>query len=150
MSIRNVLVALDFSEHSQKVFDAAVDQAKAFSAHLQLVHAFEVLVYRGVRYDEVLSKETIDSAEEKAKAHLSELLAAAEKQGVSGEVHLLEGEARDVLPRAAVDLEADLIVLGSHGHSGLRHLLLGSVVEHVMRHSPCQALIIRLSDEDRK
>lgn len=150
MSIRNVLVALDFSEHSQKVFDAAVEQAKAFGAQLHLVHAFEVLVYRGVRYDEVLSKETIDSAEEKAKARLTQLLADAEKQGVQGQVHLLEGEARDVLPRAASDLDADVIVIGSHGHSGLRHLLLGSVVEHVMRHAPCAALVVRLPEKDRK
>ena len=150
MSIHNVLVALDFSEHSRAVFDGAVAQAKAFGAQLHLAHAFEVLIYRGVRYDELLSNETVDSAEEKAKAQLGEFLADAEKQGVKCESHFLEGEARNVLPRAASDLSTDLIVLGSHGQSGLRHLLIGSVTEHVIRHAPCSVLVIHLPEANRR
>jgi len=143
MSVGKILVPIDFSDRSQKVLDFAIEHARAFDATLHLVHVFEVLVYRGVRYDEVLSSETVEETEERCRKSLAEHLEHATGQGVKGESHLVEGEARDVIARVAKELEIDLIILGSHGRSRLKHLLLGSVAEHTLRFAPCAVLVVK-------
>jgi len=143
MSVRKILVPIDFSDHSEKVLDYAIDHARAFDASLHIIHAFEVLVYRGVRYDEVLSSETVEDAEERARKTLEEHLERATKLGVKAESQLVEGEARDVIARVAKELGVDLVIIGSHGRSRLKHLLLGSVAEHTLRVAPCAVLIVK-------
>jgi nucleotide-binding universal stress UspA family protein len=59
------------------------------------------------------------------------------------EVQVVTGDPADVIVHFAQERGADLIVMGSHGHTGLRHLLLGSVAEKVLRHAPCPVLIVR-------
>jgi nucleotide-binding universal stress UspA family protein len=59
------------------------------------------------------------------------------------EVKVTAGDPADAIVRVATELEADLIVMATHGHTGLQHVLLGSVAEKVVRHAPCPVLTIR-------
>ena len=64
------------------------------------------------------------------------------------DVEIVAGDPTDAIVRIAQEEKADLIVMGSHGHTGLRHLLLGSVAEKVLRHAPCPVLIVRHDGEE--
>lgn len=65
------------------------------------------------------------------------------------EVDVIGGDPDEAIVNYAREHGADLIVMGSHGHTGLRHLLMGSVAEHVLRHAPCPVLIVRHLEEKR-
>ena len=65
------------------------------------------------------------------------------------EADVVRGDPDDAIVEYAREHGADLIVMGSHGHTGLRHLLMGSVAEHVLRHAPCPVLIVRHLEEKR-
>lgn len=62
---------------------------------------------------------------------------------------MVRGDPDDAIIDYAQEHGADLIVMGSHGHTELRHLLMGSVAEHVLRHTPCPVLIVRHLEEKR-
>jgi nucleotide-binding universal stress UspA family protein len=59
------------------------------------------------------------------------------------QAEVVRGDSDDRIIDSAQEHGTDLIVMGSHGHTGLRHLLMGSVAEHVLRHAPCPVLIVR-------
>lgn len=84
--------------------------------------------------------------EDETKAH-GEVVARAEKQlrekGLQLEARVLIGDPREVLVRTARDEGVDLVVLGSHGRSGIAKLVLGSVAAHVMTHAPCSVLVVK-------
>lgn len=84
------------------------------------------------------------------RAH-QELAAGVERElreaGLTTQSKVELGDAREVILRVAGELQADLIVLGSHGRSGLRKLLMGSVASHVMTHAPCSVLVVKMDRE---
>ena len=84
--------------------------------------------------------------EEETKAH-REVVAKAEKllrdKGLQTEARVLTGDPRDVLVRTARDEGADLVVVGSHGRSGIAKFILGSVAAHVMTHAPCSVVVVK-------
>ena len=141
MSIRKILVPVDFSDQSHRAVDLATEFAKGLGASVTLLHAEEVLVYRGVRYVEILN---ISSAKEERKAvesKLADWLGELEGAGVSARSMLVEGDPRKVISRVAEEEGTDLIIMGSRGHSMLRDVLMGSVAEHTMQTAGCAVLI---------
>lgn len=136
----NILVAVDFSPTSRRAVELARDLVKAAGpAHLILAHAhfvpleIEALAVRGV-------ERVFADIEKQAKAQLDEIVAELTADGVSAEAVALEGIAEDVLLKLAEDRHADLIVMGTHGRTGLGHALLGSIAERVVRGARCPVL----------
>jgi nucleotide-binding universal stress UspA family protein len=84
---------------------------------------------------------SLDSERLAAQSVLDDAVAELEDSGVRVDQRLVEGPAGDVLVAAAAD--AELVVVGSHGRSGLAAALLGSVSQHVVRHAPCPVVIVR-------
>ncbi len=141
MSISNILVPVDFSDHSHRAIGLATEFAKGLGASVTLLHVEEVLVYRGVRYVEVFN---IGAAREEKKAVVAKLaswLGELEAAGVSARSMLAEGDPRQAISHVAEEEGADLIIMGSHGRSLLRDAFVGSVAEHTMQIAPCAVLI---------
>lgn len=141
MSIRSILVPVDFSDHSHRAIGLATEFAKGLGASVILLHVEEVLVYRGVRYVELLNVGTAKKEKKAVEAKLASWLGELEAAGVSARSMLAEGDPRRVIPRVAEEENVDLIVMGSHGHSMLREALVGSVAEHTMQVATCPVLI---------
>ena len=80
---------------------------------------------------------------EKAKSHVAAIKAQAEAAGVPCTVAALEGPVHEVVTRIAREREIGLIVTGSHGRTGLRRLLMGSVAEKVIGYAPCPVLVVK-------
>ena len=143
MSIQKILLPIDFSEHSRLALDRGIEIAHATSAQIDLVHAIEELVYRGVRYTEALSPNALEERREERIAQLEEWREIAQRAGVEASAQIVSGDPRNAVLEHAERTSPDLIVIGSHGRSRLRTALLGSVSEYVLRAARCDVLLVK-------
>jgi nucleotide-binding universal stress UspA family protein len=143
--LRRILHPTDFSPASRAAFKRAVAMAKADRAQLLLVHVLAPpLPIAGEGY---ISPNVYDdlenSARKYAQTHLSALQAKARKAGVKAVTLLLEGVVHEEIARAAKSKKADLIVIGTHGRTGLAEFFLGSVASRVAAAAPCPVMTVR-------
>lgn len=141
--IRTIVVALDFSELSDRALDAAIWLARQFEAELHLVHAFDVRVPLVTPYEVAIPTTFIEEARQSAQRKLDAQEARAKETGLRVRSHLAEVPAATSIAETAEELGADLIVMGTHGHTGLKHVVLGSVAERTLRHAPCSVLTVK-------
>jgi nucleotide-binding universal stress UspA family protein len=129
-----VLHATDFSRASTPAFDTAVEWARERGAELVIAHVVETSGV--VLEDSYLSPKTLRDVQtgsrRQAEQRLGKLVEQARRAGVRASSLVLEGLAFEEIPAAADRLDADVIVMGTHGRTGLSRLLLGSVAERVV------------------
>lgn len=146
--IKRILIATDFSDCSREAVDYALSWAESLGAELHIVHVFERPAYFEVGVSHSLQlrhnvDEWIREVKHEATRQLDALVQEAKgrRPGVHGA--LREGPTVDEILKAAEETSADLIVIGTHGRTGLPHVLLGSVAERVVRSAPCPVLTVR-------
>lgn len=136
------LVALDLLDTSRRVLDLARRLTAGKERQLLVCHAFEVPFKGLVAYG-------VDDARRLSREARREALAACRSvcasigEGVACKPVVVEGDARLVVHAEAERRRADLIVVGTHGRSGLSHVLIGSVAEWILRHASCDVAIAR-------
>lgn len=142
---RRILHASDFSPASRPAFRQALDLARANRASLTLVHVYSTSIpmmgegyVSGQVYDKMIADIRTD-----AQRRLSRLVAEARKKGVRAKGLALEGIPHDRIVQAARSTRADLIVLGTHGRTGLGRVFLGSVAARVVTLALCPVLTVR-------
>ncbi len=145
--VRRILAPVDFSPSSRLAFECALALAERFGAGIHVLHAWEIPVY--LRPDltvwsgevsATLADHTRDEAERGLRAFLSQG-AGAGRARLTSEV--AGGSPYAVIMDAAKHGQFDLIAMGTHGRTGLSHLVLGSVAEKVVRHAHCPVLTVR-------
>ena len=142
-SIQKILVPVDFSGESDRAFDAAVELAREFDSELHVMHALDIRVPLMTPYEVVLPVAFIDEARRALSAKLDALVQKVTTEGLSAVSHLCEAPAASAIVDLARKIEADLIVMGTRGHTGLKHVLLGSVAERTLREAPCSVLAVK-------
>ena len=142
--IRRILVGTDFSEPSFPALQAAASTARREGATVYLAHVIDPLPYIGPGLDAVMGTDALrEGMEEYSKQHLKELR-ESHFAGIDTETHILYSpNAGMAMTDFAERIDADLIVVGTHGRSGLQRMMLGSVAEKVTRLAPCSVLIVR-------
>jgi nucleotide-binding universal stress UspA family protein len=145
MKSRRILHPSDFSPASRPAFTRAVADARADRAELLLVHVLSpVTPFVG---DEYMSPQTYTDVQRSMQAYgqqeLDKLVVKARGAGVRARGLLLEGAAADAIVRAARSKRANVIVMGTHGRTGLARLLMGSVAERVVGTAPCPVMTVR-------
>jgi nucleotide-binding universal stress UspA family protein len=142
---RRILHASDFSRASSAAFRLAVDLARASRADLTIVHVYTPLIPlmgEGYATPQVYDKMLTDVRTE-AQRQLDRLVGKAKRAGARAKGLLLEGVTYDRIVRAARSTRADLVVLGTHGRTGIGRVLLGSVAARVVTLAPCPVLTVR-------
>jgi nucleotide-binding universal stress UspA family protein len=143
--MRRILFASDFSKASRKAFTTAVGVAKRTHATLSIAHVLAPFVPVGA--DEYVGpdtwKEIDEQARKGARHHLDGLAAKATKAGVRVRTLLVEGTPAREIPRLAKRARADLLVIGTHGRTGLARLFLGSVASGVVATATCPVMTVR-------
>ena len=140
--IKNVLMPTDFSPTSKRALEYAHALAARFGASLHLLH---VLAYpmSGAATPDAYWVELTDLRKRVREDVDRDIAAlAASLGGVKVTTHVLDGNPAQKIVAAAKDLGCDLIVMGTHGHSGFAHLFLGSVAERVVRSAACPVLTV--------
>ena len=144
MPFQRILVPVDMSEHSRKAFEVAAELAGATGGELYLLNAYGLppSAYRYMAYTtaqmevaDLANRELLEWKERYAPANVKVHVQTSSK------------EPRSAIASVAAQIGADLIVIGTHGHTGVKHLLLGSVAESVVRGSGCPVLIVRAQED---
>jgi len=143
--IRKVMVASDFSSASRGAFARAVELAKANRATLLVTHA--VTLPPPTLGGEYIPPQTWDRIEAAtraaAKKQIGALVAKARRAGVRAGGLIMAGSPHEVIVRAARSKRVDVLVLGTHGRTGLPRFFLGSVAARVLATAPCPVLTVR-------
>ncbi len=145
INIRSILCPYDFSDCAEHALQYAVAFAQAHDAELRLLHVIEPPPYSAVDFD-AAAEMTQDPLTRMTNAARKELERVADR--LRGELHtvhpeLLTGPAFIRIIEYARDQETDLIILGTHGRSGLAHALVGSVAEKIVRKAPCPVMTVK-------
>lgn len=138
--LKHVLVGTDFSEESAPAAEVASGIAKAFESGVTLMHVYDIFppveLLQGPKSEDGNFRALLENKLEQTRKKYFER--------VPGDWELLRDKSTvTAMCDWADDHEVDLIVLGTHGLTGLRRLLLGSIAERVVRHAPCSALVVR-------
>jgi nucleotide-binding universal stress UspA family protein len=144
--LRRIVVATDFSEPGDHARDVGVALAKQVGAEVHLVHAFDIPLALVTPYEVAVPDGLIREAREAARKKLDRALDEVKAKGVKATGHLAEVPAAPAIADLAKELKADLVVIGTHGRTGLKHVLLGSVAERTLRLSPCAVLTVKPKD----
>jgi len=139
--IKNILVPMDFSACAEKALRYAVPLAEQNKAAITLLHVLSGYVPNVLgTMDYVQLRGEIRAS---AESQLSALAAQEAKGDMEICFRTAEGDPATEILSAAKDLPADLVVVSTHGRTGLTRALLGSVAEHVVRRAPCPVLVVR-------
>jgi nucleotide-binding universal stress UspA family protein len=134
-SIKKIILATDFSDISKDASSHAQLLAQTYQAELKVLHVFDPSAWNAPS-----SYYFIEKTRQRGKDALKEL---AESFDLEVETIFAEGDPGHEIIRVAEELNADLIVLGTHGYTGWKRFTIGSVAELVVRHAPCAVLTIR-------
>lgn len=140
-----ILVPTDFSEHADRALEQAVDLARVTGAQLLLYHVVEEMLFPDT-YSAVAPPEAAEKGEaplQRAREALERRISELGEPGLEASVEVEWGHAGTRIGDFAEDRDVDLIVIATHGLTGLRRVLLGSVTEMVVRSAPCPVFTVR-------
>ena len=141
--VDNLIVPIDFSEHSKLALRYAAELARQHGARIQLLHIVEETVYPDFYLPVLPSGDIVtEKLTGQAETRLQELAGEA-ADGVECETFVKAGRAAHEIASFAKEQEAEMIVIASHGLTGLTHVLLGSVTESVVRRADCPVLTVK-------
>ena len=135
---KNILLTTDGSRYSEAAAEKAIDFAKSYGGELKVISVIDV---PPEYYAE--APKAVEDLIKKAKGFVGNLKEKAEASNISTETFVGEGDAYKVITDLAKKEKADVIFMGSHGRTGIKRLLMGSVTEGVIGHAPCPVLIVR-------
>lgn len=144
-----VIIAIDDSGCSRLAIDAVVNRHWSSSTQFRVIHVVEPIV---LQYGMIAPQavELMIEAEQKLKKHGQELIDAtvAKLQSLFGDVtgEVLHGNVSDTIVEDAKEWHADLIVIGSHGRTGMDRMFLGSVAEKVVNRAPCSVDVVKFKN----
>lgn len=146
MNIRSILLPTDFSGCANYALTYAASLARQFKASIICVHVIEPVVptvgYTGIT-EPLPVTDISDQLEESASRELPKIAESDECAGLEIEEVIVHGDAAAEIVRVAKEREVDLIVIASHGRTGLGRILFGSTAEDVVRHASCPVLVVK-------
>jgi nucleotide-binding universal stress UspA family protein len=148
-AITRILVPVDFSAHSEKAVRYAMTLATRFGARVSLLHVVEDPFVTGAWQAEAFVPnipELLDDLMKAAQAHIAEVKTRAAASGVVPAATVVKGQPAQAIVEEATAGGFDLIVMGTHGRTGLSHAFVGSIAERVMQRAPCAVLTVRETD----
>lgn len=143
-AIERILVPVDFSEHARKALQQAKEVAEGYGARLQLLHVVEDLRYPSFYMAERFAYfDTRPEIAPRAQRELEQFFRGTEGPHVAADLHVIEGGAAHEIVKFAERNASGLIIIATHGLTGLEHFLMGSVAENVVRRAPCPVMTVK-------
>jgi nucleotide-binding universal stress UspA family protein len=147
--LAKILCPTDYSDSSDKAVRYAIEFARRVNAHVRFLHIQE--------YDSLVQKTaatcgvtaSFEESDDTMPISFTSMLMAEKKKGLNADVLIVNGEPRDAIIKHAHAWFADLIIMGSHGRSGLLRLMMGSVAEAVFRSADIPVLLVKQDAADK-
>src|SRR5215469_2477659 len=148
LQLKRILVPTDFSESSERALKYAVRLGRPYKAEVVVLHVFHLKEYLGLLsqredIDSATANQVLEASKVGAIEKLEDLVRRVGEKEAAVLPTLLIGVPFEEIVRYAGEHEVDLIVMPTHGRTGLAHFLLGSTTERVISHSVCPVLVIR-------
>ncbi|HEX8845845.1 MAG TPA: universal stress protein [Pyrinomonadaceae bacterium] len=153
MKIRSILLPTDFSECASHALSYATSLAREFKASIICVHVVEPVVptvgYTGIT-EPLPIADISEQLEDSATRELPKIAECEECSGLEVEEIIAHGDAAAEIVRVAKEHDVDLIVISSHGRTGLGRILFGSTAEEIVRHATCPVLVVKPPPEEEE
>jgi nucleotide-binding universal stress UspA family protein len=143
IDIKTILVPIDFSPNADAVLEWAAHLAEEHGSKMVLLHAYHLPVDFQQLEGAYLPPDFWTQVKADASENLDRAAEPLRKRGLAVETVVREGYPATAIEEEARDRHVDLVVIGTRGHSGLKHLLLGSVAERVVQKAPCPVLAVK-------
>jgi nucleotide-binding universal stress UspA family protein len=143
MQFHKILVPTDFSNDANRALRYAIDLARASGGEIVLAHVLEPIAFPSTIGVDPISPQLLETVRENSARALEALRSREIPEEVRSRAILLDGHPYTRILAAAREQLADLIVIATRGNTGLKHILLGSTAEHVVREAPCPVLVVR-------
>jgi nucleotide-binding universal stress UspA family protein len=144
---QKILVPVDFSPHSARALEIASELARKFGGRLHLLHCYHINIGTispyGLAIPETFDRDIRDAALKQTEALRDKVKA----QGIPVDAEVSPMFPSEAIASTAERIGADLVVMGTRGLSGVKHVLLGSVAERTVRIAPCPVLTVKAHDE---
>jgi nucleotide-binding universal stress UspA family protein len=138
MNVQHILVPMDFSSDAEQALVCAVGLAQQFQAHLTLLHVIYIPVTTEVNLSTYFTE-----LEAGAQQGMETYQKRVEDEGLTVDTVIIRGTPFREIVEIAETKQVDLIIRGTHGRTGIRHLLMGRVAERVVRLAPCPVMVMR-------
>jgi nucleotide-binding universal stress UspA family protein len=149
INIRRILVPIDFSEHSKNALKYAIPFAEKFKASIDLIYVVEPTIYPA---DFSFGQIGFPNVEEELRTRGSDELENLMKKEIAGKVVsrkiVRTGKPFYEINQYALEEKMSLIIIATHGHTGMEHILFGSTAEKVVRKAPCPVLVVRSGEHE--
>jgi universal stress protein A len=149
IDIQRILVPIDFSEHSKNALKYAIPFAQQFKASIDLIYVVEPTIYPA---DFSFGQIGFPNVEEELRTRGSEELDNLIAKEISGKVRsrkiVRTGKPFYEINQYAMEENISLIIIATHGHTGMEHILFGSTAEKVVRKAPCPVLVVRTGEHE--
>ncbi len=145
VSIKSVLCPIDFSDSSEHALTYAIALAQSYDATLKLLHVVQppLMSVPGDPMVPEFSSEVMEDIAAASRRRLDEIATKTREQVANVETEIATGSPFVEIITVAKDQDVDLIVIGTHGRTGLAHVMIGSVAEKVVRKAPCPVLTVK-------
>jgi nucleotide-binding universal stress UspA family protein len=143
MTPQHFLIPLDFSDYSAQALDYAMELAHKLQARLTLLHVMQDLSLGGGDLGMTLPYAYMQELDAELNRRLESYLEHVTAAGLNGDMALVHGTPYQEIVETARARRVDLIIMGTHGRTGLRHVLMGSVAEKVVQLASCPVLVMR-------
>ena len=144
LDIKKILVPIDFSDYSKSALKYAVNFCKNYNAEMILIYVVEPVIYPpDFSMGQIAIPSVNAEMDERAKQELDKLAKTEIPNNVSVKAMIKTGKPFVEIVETARELDADLIIIATHGRSGVEHILFGSTAEKVVRKAPCPVLTLR-------
>lgn len=142
--ITKILVPIDFSDYSKNALKYSVSMATKFSAKMYLIYVIEPMIYPAdFSMGQIAVPAHDTDMSERARQELTSLANSEIHESIEFQIIIKSGKPFMEIIETASELNIDLIIISTHGHTGVEHLLFGSTAEKVVRKAPCPVLTIR-------
>ncbi len=143
---KKILCPVDFSKGSERAVAKAEELAQALQAEVELFHAYQLPVLAMPDAPVMATPTFIATMTDNAQRALNELSESLRTRGMPVTTRLMEGNPAEAIIERAIELKAELIVIGTHGRSGFRRFLLGSTAERVVRTATVPVVTVHLPE----
>jgi universal stress protein A len=143
MTAQRFLVPVDFSEDANRAVEYAIDLASKLGARVTLLHVMQLLPLGSGDMGVTVPYTYIQDLKEEITSRMQASLERITAAGLEGEIAVVYGVPFQEILDTAKNQQVALIIMGTHGRTGLQHALMGSVAEKVVRLAPCPVLVVR-------
>ncbi|MEI7906172.1 MAG: universal stress protein [Bacteroidota bacterium] len=149
IGLKKILVPIDFSDNSKKALRYAIPFAQQFNASLILVYIVEPTIYPSdFGFGQVGFPDVEKELHQKAVAEMSELIDSVVPASLKTQTLVGSGIPFVEITTYAKQEEVDMIIVATHGRTGVEHILFGSTAEKIIRKAPCPVLVVRSEEHD--